>query len=200
MNLEQFKAWQARGCEGLAAQLAPETLNTEQRTVNIIWYTGADIPRYSWVEGPYTLKFDPKGADLSRLNNGAPVLDDHDEYEGAEGQKGVVEKAWVEGKNYLATLRFSKRPEVAGLWQDIQDKIVQKFSMGVEILAMTDTRDKDGQLLTRTATQWRPYELSVSPLPADFNTTTLSRRSGAELSLRLALQARQRETDILRLR
>ena len=67
------------------------------------------------------------------LNNGAPVLDNHEMF-GAADQKGVVERAWAEGKNYLATLRFSRRPEVDGLWQDIQDKIIQKFSMGTEIL------------------------------------------------------------------
>jgi hypothetical protein len=175
MNLEQLKEWQKSGRnESLAAQMAPETVNAENRTVDVIWFTGIDVQRYSYMEGPYLLKFDPKGADLSLLNSGAPVLDDHVDYEGAEGQKGVVEKAWVDGSNYKATLRFSKRPEIDGLWQDIQDKIVQKFSMGVELLEITDTRDTNGQLMTRTATKWRPYELSIAPLPADFGTTTLS--------------------------
>jgi hypothetical protein len=175
MNLEQLKEWQKSGRnESLAAQMAPETVNAENRTVDVIWFTGIDVQRYSYMEGPYLLKFDPKGADLSLLNSGAPVLDDHVDYEGAEGQKGVVEKAWVDGSNYKATLRFSKRPEVDGLWQDIQDKIVQKFSMGVELLEITDTRDANDQLMTRTATKWRPYELSIAPLPADFGTTTLS--------------------------
>jgi hypothetical protein len=202
MNLEQLKEWQKSGRnESLAAQMAPETVNAENRTVDVIWFTGIDVQRYSYMEGAYLLKFDPKGADLSLLNSGAPVLDDHVDYEGAEGQKGVVEKAWVDGSNYKATLRFSKRPEVDGLWQDIQDKIVQKFSMGVELLEITDTRDANDQLMTRTATKWRPYELSIAPLPADFGTTTLSSETAVlGLSVRQSLQAREREIDILRLR
>lgn len=200
MNLEQIKEWQSSGHEALSAQMAPETLNADQRTVDIVWFTSIDVARYSWLEGPYMLRFDPKGADLSFLNNGAPVLYNHMTFDNAQDQKGVVEKAWADGKDYKATLRFSKRPDVDGLWQDVQDKIVQKFSMGVEILEMTDKRDKDGQLQMRTATKWRPFELSVAPIPADFGTTTLSKVPGGQLSFRATLAARQREIDILRLR
>src|SRR4051812_48777398 len=130
MNLEQLKEWQKSGHEALAAQMMPGTLNTDERTVDVVWFTGIDVPRMNyWTGEPYTLRFDPKGLDLSNLNNGAPVLDNHDDISGVNGQKGVVSKAWVDGTQYLATLRFSKRPEVEGIWRDVQDKIIQKFSM-----------------------------------------------------------------------
>lgn len=175
MNLEALKEWQKSGREALSAQFQPETLNADSRTVDIVFFTGIDVPRMSFFDGPYTLRFDPQGADLSRLNSGAPVLDNHEDMNGAAGQKGVVDKAWMaEDGRYMATLRFSKRPEVDGLWQDIQDKIITKFSMGVEILAATEKRDKSNKLELRTATQWRPFELSIAPIPADFGTTTLN--------------------------
>jgi hypothetical protein len=200
MNSEQLKEWQNAGREALAAQITPETINAEDRTVDCIWFTGADVQRYSWIEGPYVLKFDPKGADLSLLNNGAPVLDSHMSYS-VEDQLGAVQKAWMDGTNYKASLKFSRRPAVDGVWQDVQDKIVQKFSMGVEILEMTDTRDKDGQLQTRTATKWRPFELSILSVPADFATTTLAKQGARPFSsLREAMRARQREIDIARLK
>jgi hypothetical protein len=175
MNAEQLKEWQKSGHEALSAQTRPETLNTEDRTVDVVWFTGIDVPRVNlWTGETYILRFDPKGLDLSKLNNGAPVLDDHDDLDGVNGQKGVVMKAWVEGNQYLATLRFSKRPEVDGIWQDIQDKIIQKFSMGTEILEKQDVSAKGDKVKTILATKWTPFEISMAPLPADFSTTTLS--------------------------
>lgn len=175
MNLEKLKDWQKSGHEALSAQTRPETLNADERTVDIVWFTGIDVPRMNfWTGEPYTLRFDPKGLDLSNLNSGAPILDDHNDFNGVEGQKGVVEKAWVDGSNYLATIRFSKRPEVDGIWQDVQDKIIQKFSMGTEILEKQDITAKGDKTKTFLATKWRPYEISMAPIPADFSTTTLS--------------------------
>lgn len=161
--------------ETLSAVLQPESLNAENRTVDVIWFTGIDVTRMNWATGePYILRFDPKGVDLSILNSGAPVLDDHDTYSGSAGQKGVVEKAWQENTDYKATLRFSKRPEVDGLWQDIQDKIVQKFSMGTEVLEKKDVTPAGTTQRVVLATKWRPYEISIAPLAADMNTTTLA--------------------------
>lgn len=140
-------------------------------------------------------RFDPKGADLSLLNNGAPVLADHDT-SGVAAQKGVVQKAWADGGLYKATLRFSKRPDVDGLWQDIKDKIVQKFSMGVEILVEHELSSA-AKTPIRLADKWRPFELSCVALPADFGTTTLSR---ASYSAAMAAYHRQREIDVLRLK
>jgi hypothetical protein len=175
MNLEQLKEWQRTGHESLSAQMMPETINAENRTVDIVWFTGIDVPRMNlWTGEPYTLRFDPKGVDLSRLNAGAAVLDNHNNESGVAGQMGVVEKAWVDGTNYKATLRFSKRPEVDGVWRDIQDKIIQKFSMGAEILAKQDIAAKGDTTKTILATKWRPNEISMSNIPADFGTTTLS--------------------------
>jgi hypothetical protein len=177
------------GREYFAAAVTPATIDTQQRTVDVIWFTGIDVPRMSW-DGPYTRRFDPAGCDLSVLNSGAPVLDNHNTYDGAEGQKGVVMRAWVDGGLYKATLRFSRRQECNGLWQDIEDKIVQKFSMGVEILAEHEIK-QENQPVVRMADKWRPFEISVAPLPADFGTTTLS---GEQVA---AVQAAGSETSVV---
>jgi hypothetical protein len=182
MTQEQLKHWRAAGREFLAAATAPSTINSDQRTVDVIFYSGAPIQRVDPATGDnYALAFDPAGADLSWLNNGAPVFDHHNNSDGAAGQMGVIDKAWVDktGK-YLATLRFSKRPAVDGLWQDVADGIVNKFSMGVELLSTTEGRDDSGKLAQKTATAWRPFEISTEPLPADFDTTTLGRADARE--------------------
>lgn len=175
-----LRKWNESGREELVAQLTPESANDEQRTIDIIWFTGIDVPRYSWVDGPYVLKFDPKGADLSLLNNRAPVCDNHFAWS-IDDQLGSVDKAWIKDGKYCATVRFKRstdltgpRPRVDGLWQDIKDGIHSKFSMGVEILESTEKRDKDGKLTEKTALKWRPFEISSACIPADFGTTTLS--------------------------
>lgn len=160
---------------GMAAQ--PGTLKEAERTVDCLFYSGADVARSGPYGEPYTLRFDPKGADLSLLNNGAPVLDSHSTFEGCGAQLGKVERAWERGGKYYATLRFSRRkdPKTEGVWTDIKDGILTKFSMGVELLETTDQRDKSGNLEVRTAKKWRPFEISVVSVPADFSTTTLHR-------------------------
>lgn len=203
-----LRQWEAAGRQALGAQVAPQSINDEQRTVDVVWYTGVDVDRYSWTEGrAYKLRLEVSGADLSLLNSGAPVCDNH-WMSGVEDQKGRVERAWVDGGLYKATLRFKRsteqtgrRPALDGLWQDIKDKIVSKFSMGVEILAFTEQRDKAGQLVARVATKWRPFEISIAPIPADFGTTTLSSRPTGDLSdgWRLAAAQRDREIEVLRL-
>ena len=174
-----------QGKEFLSADMPLESLNAEKRTVDIIFFTSIDVPRVDWWTGaPYILRFDPAGADLSLLNNGAPVFDNHSSWSGAAAQKGKVERGWRDGKNWKATLRFSKRKSVDELWGDIEDQIVTKFSMGVETLEIEKTTEvKDGkEVRLRVAKKWRPFEISVAPIPADFGTTTLSAQSSTPVS------------------
>lgn len=166
--------------EFLAASITPESLDAERRSVDVVWFTGIDIARYDYFRGePYILRFDLAGADLSLLNTGAPVLDNHDTWMGTASQKGVVEKAWRDESEFKATLRFSKRDEVDGLWRDIADKIVQKFSMGVNLLAKKELEQEKGKTRVVVVTKWQPFEISTAPLPADNNTRTLSQETEA---------------------
>lgn len=197
---EFLKLWQQSGKESLAAQVAPETLDKANRTVDVIWFTGIDVPRYNyWTDEPYLLRFDPKGVDLTILNSGAPVADCHQMW-CADDQKGRVEKAWVDGKKYMATLRFSRRPEVDGLWMDIEDKIVTKFSMGASILDYEDVQKKD-EITVRMVSSWQPFEISIAPIPADFGTDTLAERARTQSEANLAvLNLMTREIEVLNLR
>lgn len=191
ISKEQLKQWRESGREFLAMGMMPESVKEDERTVDCLWFSGADVSRVDWWTGEqYMLAFDPAGADLSLLNNGAPVLDDHSKWDGCAGQMGKVERAWEDGGKYYATLRFSKRPECDGMWTDIRDGILTKFSMGVELLETTEQRDKAGKLVLKTATKWRPFELSVTPIPADFNTTTLA----SEASYVVRASAQQEQT------
>lgn len=157
----------------LAADTAANSVNSERRTVDVLFYTGVDIMRHDWGKGDYVLRFDPAGADLSMLNSGAPVLDSHNAYS-VRDQLGITEKGWSKGKNQFATLRFSKRDDMAGVWQDVEDGIINKFSMGVRLLETVETPATEKKLRMVTATKWQPFEISTVPLAADMNTRRLA--------------------------
>lgn len=58
-------------------RLMPETSDAEARTIEVVWSTGASVRRRDlWTGKRYdeVLSLDPAHADLSRLNNGAPLL------------------------------------------------------------------------------------------------------------------------------
>jgi hypothetical protein len=189
--------------ERLTAGLSPNSANSVLRTVDCIFYSGADADRYSDLEGKYVLRFDPAGADLSLLNNGAPILFNHECWR-ARDQLGRVVQSWQRSGVFMASLQFKRstgltgpRPRLDGLWQDITDKIVSKFSMGVQIVESVDQRDRSGQLQVRTANAWSPFEISIAPIPGDFATDTLS--GGRPNAAALDLARRQRELEIARL-
>jgi hypothetical protein len=178
-SIEQLREWaKATGGELFEAAVLPETLNEEERTVDVVWLNdGVSIPRLDWwTMERYDLQFDSKGVQLDRLNNGGPVLDSHYDFKLAN-QVGVVQNgSGVYDKTagqYKATLRFSRRPEVDGVWMDIKDKIIQNLSVGTSILEKKEVTKEGDKYKTFVATKWQPFEISLVCVPADFNTTIL---------------------------
>jgi len=91
----------------------------ETDTIEVVWSTGAEVRRYDWWEEREVLEeLDLSGADLSRLNSGAPVLDSHNAH-ALSNVIGVVERAWVKKGEGRAEIRLSDRPEVAGIRADV---------------------------------------------------------------------------------
>lgn len=147
--------------------VVPGSVNDEARELDVVWTTGAAVRRYDWWSGEAwteSLSMDPKHVDLRRLNSGAPVLMDHSSYNQVGGV--VRGSARVEGDRGLARLRFSRRPEVDGLWADIRDGIREKFSVGYDVFKYDEVY-RDGKLVSRTAVAWEPAEVSTVAMPAD---------------------------------
>lgn len=160
------------------AALVPETLDENARTVEVTFGTETPYLRRTW-DGNFNevLSFDAQHIRMERLNSGAaPVLDNHDQYSGTRGVLGVVEKAWIEGKEGRALVRFSKRGEVDGVFQDVKDGILKGISVGYrvykfekqEVQAGPDGTQKN-DVPTYRAIDWEPMEISIAPVPADYN-------------------------------
>jgi hypothetical protein len=158
------------------ASVSPSSINDEQRTVDVTFSTGAPVTRFDWETGERyieRLSMDPAHMRLDRINSGGPVLDSHSGYRIAN-VLGVVEDgtAKVAGKKGVATLRFSRRPEVNSVWTDVRDRVLRNVSVGYYVHAYEERAGKDGGLKTRTAVDWEPYEISMVPMPADVGAQT----------------------------
>jgi hypothetical protein len=147
------------------------SVDVEARTVELTFSTGAPVVRYDWMSGEKYIErlgMKPENIRLDRLNAAGPLLDAHSAWS-INDQIGAVEpgSAKTDGKRATAVVRFSRREAVEPIWRDVLDKIVRSVSVGYRVHEFKETRGKENELPTRTATDWEPYEISMVPMPAD---------------------------------
>lgn len=153
------------------AAIQPSTLDEEERTVELVWTTGAKVKRFDLFDGLFEeeLSLEDEAVRLDRLNNGAALLDSHNS-RGLSNIIGVVEKAWIEGKGKSraghAKVRFSKRADADAVFQDVKDRVIRNVSVGYAIHRAQKIERKDKVPVVR-ATDWEPMELSLVGVPAD---------------------------------
>jgi len=147
---------------------APRTIDPAHRTVEVVFYSGAEIPRHPLFDDRYMLRLslDKKHVRMDRLNSGAPVLDSHDD-RSLSNQIGVIEKGWIENEQAHALLRFSDRPEVEPIWRDVQNGIIRNVSVGAMIWKTEDVTPEGSETKHLLATDWEPMEISLVAVPAD---------------------------------
>jgi hypothetical protein len=165
----------------IRAGFVPNTFNEAERTVEVVWTTGAKVKRYSW-DGPFFEELSVKKdhVRMERLNSGAPVLNNHDTWRGLNDVIGVVEEASIKGGEGRATLRLSNRPEIAGLVEDIKTGIIRNISVGYVVHKFEEIKMKKGEEIpTYRAIDWEPMELSFVAIPADYKAQARSEEKGA---------------------
>ncbi|HCD7731206.1 phage major capsid protein [Citrobacter sp. CK194] len=102
----------------------------------------------------------PENVVLSRLNDGSPVLVEHDPLR----QVGIVENARVDmDKVCRATVRFSTLGSAQTIFGMIVEGIRPKISVGYNI------RDYYFEGNNLIVTRWEPYEISSVSTPADIS-------------------------------
>jgi hypothetical protein len=181
------------------ARLLPSTANDRDGTIDVVWYSGAYVPRVDRASGePYMLKLDMAGCRMDRLNNGAPVFDTHftgDDFKslmagkvGTRAQVGVVRRAWANGEKGMATLQFDLGDESgAEMFRKASAGILQNLSFGTFVYSrekveaqaegLADGRPpylNNKEMGMFKATDWEPFEISPCTIPADFNTAFLN--------------------------
>lgn len=152
-----------------AAAVAPGTLNEEERTVELVWSTGAAVRRFDWMTERVfieELSMDPAHVRLERLNAGAPLLNTHAQWS-LDNVLGVVESAWVANGEGRARVRFSNRPEVDPVWKDVADGIIRNVSVGYQVHKFRDVTQAQDKMKRLLAEDWEPMEISLVPVGAD---------------------------------
>lgn len=160
-----------------AASISPDTINKEARTVDVVWSTGASVRRGGIFAEPYNevLSMEPRAVRMDRLKSGnAPVLWSHDVM---QPPIGVVMNASLRDGAGTATLRFSQRPEVDSIWQDVQDGIIRNVSVGALPHKARDITKPGDIMRTVEITDWEPREISLASIGLDAGAVI---RSGSE--------------------
>jgi HK97 family phage major capsid protein/HK97 family phage prohead protease len=150
----------SRDLEGQILKRAEATdfqVAEDDRTIEFPFSSEYPVARYF---GEEILSHERGAADLSRLNNGAPLLFNHD----PDRVIGVVERGWIDDqkKRGYVSVRFSRNAFAQEILSDVKDGVLRNVSFGYQIREM-DQRSS-GEFL---ATSWGVHEVSVVSIPAD---------------------------------
>lgn len=140
----------------------------------------------------------PEAVDLSRLNNNAPLLFNHN----FDNHIGVVCNARIDADNVgRALVKFSKHGTLAN---DIRNKVIEgtmeKISVGYDIKEYHIDYAK-GQLIV---TKWIPHEISWVSVPADdsvglnrsLNTITVNLEAKRDMTKEQIEQVKDEEKEV----
>lgn len=158
-----------------AAAFVPASFDAAARTVELVWSTGAPVSRRDWFTGQRyveTLSLDPSHVDLTRLNGGAPLLVDHRMYE-VDAVVGVVERAWIEGGEGKALVRFSAEESAQPVFEKVREGVLRNVSITYQV-SRYEVTEEPGALPSWLATAWQPMEISLLPVGADAGAGTRS--------------------------
>jgi HK97 family phage prohead protease len=149
----------------IRSQPATFALADDERTMEFPFSSEYPVSRYF---GNEVLSHDAGAADLSRLNDGAPLLFNHD----PDRVIGVVERGWIndDDRRGYVSVRFSQNPFAQEVLRDVKDKVLRNVSFGYQINEMEHRED------SFVATNWNAHEISVVSIPAD-PTVGVGRRS-----------------------
>ena len=149
-----------------SADILPATLDERDRSIEVVWSTGARVRRQPFFGEPFDeeLSMDPAEVHLDRLNAGAPLLKVHDRF-ALEAVIGSVVPgtARIENGRGLARVRFSEREDVTPVWNDIRSGHIRAVSVGYQVQRYEITRPNNGPELWR-AVDWTPFEISAVPV------------------------------------
>lgn len=138
-------------------------VDEDSRTIKLAF--ASDKPVDHWF-GRLQLSMDKKAIRTARLENGAPLLADHDHRD----HIGVVESYEI-GTDGMAraTVRFSRSARGEEVYQDVLDGIKRNVSVGFMVHEMHREKTEKGQPDLYRSDDWEPIEISIVAAPADIS-------------------------------
>jgi len=143
--------------EAVRAQAADDE-QPDVRTFEFPFSSEAPVDRWF---GREILSHDESAVDLSRLNDAAPLLWNHD----PDRVLGVIERGWLDEGRGMVRVRFARNAFAEEKLADVRDGILRNVSVGYSINDAQPIRSggADGII----ATSWQPHEVSIVSVPAD---------------------------------
>jgi len=170
----------------------------EDRRITLAFSSEAPVARHYILEsgeeftGLEVLGHAEGEVDLARLASGrSALLTDHAQT--IDAQVGVVEKAWIEEKRGRAIVRFGKGARASEVLARVRDGEITGVSVGYEIVSLTQVGEDNGQPIIRA--QWRPYEITLCPVPAD-PTVGIGRAADGDVKIPLNLDRSKEGSDM----
>lgn len=143
---------------GVFTRIIDET----NRTIELSFSSDVELER--WSHTYEILDHAPGAVDLTRLNNGGPLLFNHD----LDEQIGVVESATIGAdRKGRAVVRFGRGKHAEEKWQDVKDGILRNVSVGYRIKEVKLKESREDGSDVYLVSRWEPYEISLVTVPAD---------------------------------
>ena len=161
-NAYEDEGDRSESMEVVKRELKFEARNVDEdnRTVDLAFSSEFPVERGYGME---VLDHSPNSVKLDRLNNGAPLLVNHN----ADDQVGIVTEARIDGdKVGRAKVRFGNSQRANEIYRDVVDGIRTGISVGYYILQ--SKREESNGRDTVRATLWQPLEISLASIPADY--------------------------------
>jgi HK97 family phage major capsid protein len=139
-------------------ELRSSDVNEESREVQIAFSSEEGVERWF---GNEVLDHSQPSVRLGRLNDGGPLLVDHDPTD----HVGTVESASVgDDRVGRAVVRFGRSERAIEIFNDVVDGIRKHISVGYRIHKMQPEEEVENSF---RAVDWEPYEVSLVSIPAD---------------------------------
>lgn len=159
-----------------AEPIGEGAVDAATRTVTLVFTTGATVRRRRYEGWDTVIPFDETlvvsrdAVDLTRMNLGAPVLDSHSTWS-TFSQIAVVERAWIDGKEGKAEIRFPQAgidPHADRMFGMVSDRIIKNVSVGYSIDKIRIVEpERKGEVEQRIVERWSPHEVSFVAVGAD---------------------------------
>jgi phage head maturation protease len=155
------------------------TFNETDLTVNITMTTEDAVRMWNWDIGYFNeiLQCDKASIRAVRLNNGLPVLDNHNRWDSTtEVVQGIVDSWEAANGRLTGVVKFSDREALKEFVRDVKRGIIRNVSIGYKVYKyQVDTPATETTEGVYRAIDWEPFEVSFVPVPADANATTRNR-------------------------
>ncbi|MEO1700175.1 MAG: prohead protease/major capsid protein fusion protein [Planctomycetota bacterium] len=162
---------------GLELRIAPDSFNEETREFEVVMSTGARVRRYSYARGAFdeVLSLDPRHIRLDRINSGrAPFVEEHRHLEIDKTIGSIVEgSVAIRDGKLIGRVRMHETPRAVEITERMRRGELTCVSLGYATYEQEVVESEEGPD-TRTAVDWEPFELSLTPMPAETGAHTRS--------------------------